>query len=369
MPTSQLLPTRSRLDRRSKLTVSARMRQGWLRGWRQLKGLSPPRRSAVSGGERARYTAHATDPVWSQASAIRRSQALSHGSLARRGLGMQTRAKSRSPLRPEDEYYSHCYCISSWFRLPEQGMDDYELLSRASCFLVERPGRGAGQEPGNIHIVTSAHVVHPFAFPNYYPPTQHAWLRFVAEQHVMTKFEIRARSDGAVMFSVALHERVFRHDTRDICVLHPTDPPGFLQALSAVVAGGDGGARPSLPHLLTLEDDAAARENTPVMFVGHQIIEDSGPLQEQLPSVVPGRVLGCTPHGQAFAATESTLQMGMCGGPVLNASGKCVGATEGIVPETGPEPLRNCAAIITAGTVRTLLDDVDRLMADEFPPR
>ena len=59
----------------------------------------------------------------------------------------------------------------------------------------------------------------------------------------------------------------------------------------------------------------------------------------------------------------------MCGGPVLNASGKCVGATEGIVPETGPEPLRNCAAIITAGTVRTLLDDVDRLMADEFPPR
>ena len=38
---------------------------------------------------------------------------------------------------------------------------------------------------------------------------------------------------------------------------------------------------------------------------------------------------------QAFASTESVLEMGMCGGPVLNAAGKCVGATEGVVPETG----------------------------------
>ena len=31
---------------------------------------------------------------------------------------------------------------------------------------------------------------------------------------------------------------------------------------------------------------------------------ESGPLQEQLPTVVLGNVLGCTAEGQAFAATE-----------------------------------------------------------------
>ena len=70
-------------------------------------------------------------------------------------------------------------------------MDDYELLSRASCFLVAREGF---EETGGVHIVTSAHVVHPFAFPNYYPLDQHAWLGFVGEEHVMTKFEIRSPS-------------------------------------------------------------------------------------------------------------------------------------------------------------------------------
>jgi hypothetical protein len=36
---------------------------------------------------------------------------------------------------------------------------------------------------------------------------------------------------------------------------------------------------------------------------------------------------------------------------------------------SGPEPLRLCAAVITAGTVRALLDDVEDQLANEFPPR
>jgi len=89
----------------------------------------------------------------------------------------------------------------------------------------------------------------------------------------------------------------------------------------------------------------------------------------QLPTVVSGSVLGYTPHGQAFASTESVLEMGMCGGPVLNAAGKCVGATEGVVPETGPEPLRLCAAVITAPTISMLLAHVEEELRSEVPPR
>jgi hypothetical protein len=43
-------------------------------------------------------------------------------------------------LRAKEDYYSLCYCVSSWFRLPEQGMDEYELLSRASCVMLPRGG-------------------------------------------------------------------------------------------------------------------------------------------------------------------------------------------------------------------------------------
>jgi len=253
-----------------------------------------------------------------------------------------------------------CYCISSWFRLPEQGMDDYELLSRASGFLIARQD----SEDEGVHIVTSAHVVHPFAFPNYYPLDEHAWLKFVTDRHVLTKFEIREREGGEVIFSMDLHEKVFRHESRDICVLHPENQKEFLKALRDLDGGT--GAR---EHILKLENDEVAREKTEVMFVGHQIIEASGALQEQLPSVVAGSMMGCTPHGQAFAVTDSTLQMGMCGGPVLNARGLCIGATEGLVPADGPEPLRLCAAVITAEAVRSLLADVEMQLQDEFPPR
>jgi hypothetical protein len=59
-----------------------------------------------------------------------------------------------------------------------------------------------------MHIVTSAHVVHPFAFPKYYPPDQHAWLQFVGEQHVMTKLEVREQAEGKVIFESTLHDKV-----------------------------------------------------------------------------------------------------------------------------------------------------------------
>lgn len=268
-------------------------------------------------------------------------------------------SSSSAVLRPKEEYYSQCYSISSWFRLPEQGMDDFELLSRASGFLIAR--QDCKEEA--VHIVSSAHVVHPFAFPNYYPVEEHAWLKFVNENNVLTKFEIRERTGGEVIFSMDLHEKVFRHDTRDVCVLHPENQQEFLKALRDIPG------HTTREHILQLENDEAAREKSDVMFVGHQIIEASGALQEQLPTVVGGRVLGCTPHGQAFASTDSTLQMGMCGGPVLNASGLCIGATEGLVPATGPEPLRLCAAVITADTVGALLADVESQLRDEFPPR
>ncbi|RYE84818.1 MAG: hypothetical protein EOO65_01605 [Methanosarcinales archaeon] len=49
-----------------------------------------------------------------------------------------------------------------------------------------------------------------------------------------------------------------------------------------------------------------------------------------IPCDVPGRILGRSDR-QVFAKTAACLEMGMCGGPVVNARGEVVGVVEGIV--------------------------------------
>jgi hypothetical protein len=50
------------------------------------------------------------------------------------------------------------------------------------------------------------------------------------------------------------------------------------------------------------------------------------------PHVVAGAFLVRSPAQQCFARTEELLEIGMCGGPVLDEAGKCVGVIEGVVP-------------------------------------
>lgn len=97
-------------------------------------------------------------------------------------------------------------------------MANEELLSRGSAFLVPR----MDQDGGQVHICTSAHVVHPFAFPHYYEAEMKDWLRFVREKHVTCKIEARDAL-GSIIFQGILRPKVFRHSERDIAVLHAPD--------------------------------------------------------------------------------------------------------------------------------------------------
>lgn len=74
----------------------------------------------------------------------------------------------------------------------------------------------------------------------------------------------------------------------------------------------------------------------------------------QSPCIVPGRVLVRLPR-QVFARTASVLEMGMCGGPVVDRDGACVGFTEGIVPANARgvsaaalAAIENCAVFVDA---------------------
>jgi hypothetical protein len=72
-----------------------------------------------------------------------------------------------------------------------------ELLSRGSAFLVPME-----EHENCVHICTSGHVVHPFAYPHYYK-AEWEWLRFVKPEHVTFRIEARDTT-GRMMFSRTL---------------------------------------------------------------------------------------------------------------------------------------------------------------------
>ena len=93
--------------------------------------------------------------------------------------------------------------VCARFMLPDQGMTQYEVLSRASAFaidlgaLMHKAGIASGDIPhdtpvlttdGSYHpIATSLHVVRPFLFPRYYPDE---WLQFIRPENILSLIHI-----------------------------------------------------------------------------------------------------------------------------------------------------------------------------------
>ena len=103
--------------------------------------------------------------------------------------------------------------ISAWFCVPEQGMKEFEILSRASAFLLKRKSPSFKSK---MHVLTASHVVAPWRFPKYYPQE---WLQFVNEKNTHYTVEVR-HDDGVFLTQACLAPFTFIHPTRDLAVLH-----------------------------------------------------------------------------------------------------------------------------------------------------
>ena len=105
----------------------------------------------------------------------------------------------------------------------------------------------------------------------------------------------------------------------------------------------------------------------PLTFHGHVLRAGDSTIDTRLPSgggsddgdgtdvlvrrTVAGTFLAGAPASQCFARTEEVLQTGMCGGPVLNAAGRCVGIVEGVV-QPPPAATSSTAAASHDGDIR-----------------
>jgi len=280
------------------------------------------------------------------------------------------RSMTSSALEPVDHekaselsgLLQRCYGVSSWYKAPEFGVEGWELLSRASAFLLplpESPLSGTGGS--RVVVVTSAHIVHPFKFPKYYPESEHPWLHLLTPDHVRTKFEVRD-SRGALLSALPLRKQVWAHPTLDVALALPKSGEELLRHISAA------GREPhvtslALKPLPLLQDQNHLPIHT--HFVGHTLLPETEE-QDQVPTVMSGILLGGTGDGRAFARTwdpsspnePRALEMGMCGGPVLDKAGECVGCVEGVV-SSGPPMLQGSAVIITADRIHSFVQETE----------
>lgn len=116
-------------------------------------------------------------------------------------------------------------------------------------------------------------------------------------------------------------------------------------------------------------DTQALKYQEQLLFYGHRLpgstTEDSAASdimrQENSPFVpecVDGTFTVQTSNGQSFAETQSVLTQGMCGGAVMKPNMvDCVGMIEGVVSNSGPEPLVGQAAFIPASELLNLIMD------------
>jgi Trypsin-like peptidase domain len=83
--------------------------------------------------------------------------------------------------------------------------------------------------------------------------------------------------------------------------------------------------------------EATDCDGSDVSVHGHTLAGDAGSgVEAVIPHWVRGRIALTDGESRGFLDTgdEETV-MGMCGGPVMNSSGECIGLLEGLVPHLG----------------------------------
>ena len=192
------------------------------------------------------------------------------------------------------------------YRIPEQGMTEYEVLSRGSCFAVTT--ERTSTERTAPTFLFSAHVAAPYQFPHLYPNARD-WLEFVEPKHVRVFVEIW--DEDVQQFEI---ESIRKHVSRDVAcgsICEFTKDYDF--------------------NPMRLVPDIKIEPRQDIICEGHNIIDDDG-IPERLD--VRGHSFFRTDH-QVFLSTDDVLPHGMCGGPVIsNAdhSPALLGLLEGSIP-------------------------------------
>lgn len=244
------------------------------------------------------------------------------------------------------------FSFSSWFCIPDQGMKDFDILCRASCFLVP----ALGMQNHKFHLLTVAHAAAPWKYPKLY---SQEWLRYVNEEHVVFTFEPRHK-DGSFLSQLDLKSEMYIHPTRDLAVLHLDLEERDISFLKKNFS--------SLFDLSLQLTDDKPDDTEELIFHGHDMTLSSTAAPSAVPLTAKGKFAGRSQR-QVLYKTHPVLVDGMCGGPVTkpfqirdgDGHRKIVrGMVEGIVPANYPaEDLRNTAVFVESEEIRQFLRQIE----------
>mmetsp|Transcript_28560 Transcript_28560/g.37391 ORF Transcript_28560/g.37391 Transcript_28560/m.37391 type:complete len:288 (+) Transcript_28560:301-1164(+) len=280
----------------------------------------------------------------------------------------------------------YCARFSSWFCIPEQGMKEYEILSRGTCFYISKrlkeKEKADTTYQTNRLFLTCAHIVAPWKWPNYYPEE---WLQFVNESHVKYTMDFHKPEIGTTRI---VFDNVELHPTRDLAILSVDGNDELTSTLASICKTHD---QPFLDPVTLMKDKEAI--NSKVSVMGYEVKDleslDNSDLQDlpqlnddqingkemednrlQVPFMTEG-LLKCRIGSQTFVEPRHPVNDGVCGGPVVNTEGKCIGMIEGSVPITSKQQNVNCppsnllqkqvegnAAVIDADVISAFVKDV-----------
>jgi hypothetical protein len=315
--------------------------------------------------------------------------------------------------------------LSVYFKQPELGMKDYEILSRASAFLLgvdppeldpegpyahleasERkrkkreylrthkysfaggPGRNimdmgwlefAPREcRPQVHVVCSSHVLAPYLWKDYYPQD---WLTKVRQEHCTYALEVfDPEKPEEALAKIALNPEPFHHpEGRDIALIHFKEEESSLKILKDL----------GVEILHFRDPDKLYQKGEAMHFDGFVVSErnvadstDFGAGDKDTTSAVADEDLRVFyPHKESgtlsfhtkdrfFASTPEPLPEGLCGAPVLDADGDLSGCVEGIVPVTHKdERLAGSAAFLPSYVMHAFVDYVERGLLEAIMPK
>jgi hypothetical protein len=235
------------------------------------------------------------------------------------------------------DIFRFAFGLESFFCLPEEGMTQFEILSRGSCFLTPDGPR--------LRVVAPAHVSHPWKFRSRFgalAKPELDWLDAVREDAVRVVLSAREIGTGRMLAKVPLENGVV-HPDLDLALFDICDEFENVRQLEA-----------SGISVIPVElGEDTAKPDSPVVLVGHELKSE----ESLLPCWLNGQLVGGESGVAAIKTFGDASQMGLCGGPVLvqanNEQVRSLGMVFARVDAEGP--LFNHTLIVTSQAIKAFL--------------
>ncbi|KAM9966291.1 hypothetical protein ACTFIR_006497 [Dictyostelium discoideum] len=206
--------------------------------------------------------------------------------------------------------------ISSFFRYPEGGVEDYTNLSKGTAFLARAPSGLLSKPNNSLYCISCAHITHPFHFPNLYKEDQYSWIYSLGEKNIKVQLEYRDQKTGKLLNIIPLKPPFHLHPMLDL-VVFKVDEDDFNKT--------------NLPYhttIMELEHYEFPKEGHEGKLYGYQLISESENIMK--PIETPYVFHFDESPERFYVSTRNPSPMGICGGPVINIENEVIGMIEGL---------------------------------------